>query len=580
MTFNTILPGAWDLTQDVQYDLFSLRVPTAWQQVAKSLASKRVKLLGKGYPSVPVYSLDPIIAASFPRIIQTVRNGWQRPGLPWVFAAEAADLCYLPELIKDWLREEFSECLGEEEVESSLDKLDDESWHWEKEPTTYSLLQQPESRYHIDVRFQALPDFLASEFLKNPTVFFDGDVQYELRFYRVVSFKGAELMSWPPRPVPLIKVINKEKKQLGTAHISFVIRFKLQTVPWRNAPIIYHQLSIRRWITEPLERLPYRGATAFIGDNRRWLDGFHQPFCFISLPMKRPGREPKWSKAITELLRINDSPLPDPNALALEPVYNWSAFGSDPSGIQAAIAYDTRHRGEPPCLPGVSPLDLASLDRAIQAMQERLPVCRMGEAVRISDKFVPFWEPGKRQKRGSKEPKNRNDLSTPMQRPSIAAPAVFRQHQNPIHTILILWETKECRDALIAEICQILSLSPTETKSYKTSTGGQGEETVYEGSLGSLRLKTQHVEDLTQKLDVDNPSVAGNNRQQRRVNLLDERIQIIASSLPKPERLCGALIEIKPLSCGCADWHSLRALPRFAMLTWDLTLIYRSVFLA
>jgi hypothetical protein len=67
MTFNTILPGAWELTEDVEYNLFSLIVPTAWQQVAKSLAQKRVKLLGKGYPSVPVYSLDRIIAASFPQ---------------------------------------------------------------------------------------------------------------------------------------------------------------------------------------------------------------------------------------------------------------------------------------------------------------------------------------------------------------------------------------------------------------------------------------------------------------------------------------------------------------------------------
>lgn len=165
MTFNTILPGAWELTQDVQYDFFSLRVPTAWQQVAKSLASKRVKLLGKGYPSVPVYSLDPIIAASFPRIIKTVRNGWQRPGVSWVFATEAAEQSHLPGFIKDWLREEFSECLGDNEVESSLEKLDEDAWHWEEEPTTYSLLQQPESRYQIDLRFQALPDYLATEFL-------------------------------------------------------------------------------------------------------------------------------------------------------------------------------------------------------------------------------------------------------------------------------------------------------------------------------------------------------------------------------------------------------------------------------
>lgn len=97
VTFKTILPGAWELIKDQQYELFSLHVPTAWQQVAKSLAQKRFNLLGRGYPSVPVYSLDPIIAASFPRIIQTVRNGWQRPGVPWILATERAELFNLPE---------------------------------------------------------------------------------------------------------------------------------------------------------------------------------------------------------------------------------------------------------------------------------------------------------------------------------------------------------------------------------------------------------------------------------------------------------------------------------------------------
>jgi hypothetical protein len=539
MTFNTILPGAWELIQDVQYKLFSLQVPTAWQQVAKSLAQKRVKLLGKGYPSVPVYSLDRIIAASFPKIIQTARNGWQRPGVPWVFATEMADLSDLSEFTKDWLREEFSECLGEEEVESSLEKLDHDAWRWE-DSKTYSLLRQPENKYETDVRFQALPDYLAGEFLKNPTVCFDGNVQYQLTFYRVVTLdQGAELMSWPPYPVPLIKVITKdkikEKVKVGEAHVSFVIRFKLQTVPWRSQPIIYHQLSIRRWIKEPIERFPYQGATVFIGDNHRWLDGVQQPFCFIPLQIKQritqEGREPRWSKAISELLKLNDSPLPEPNTLASEPAYNWSTFGEEPVGIQGAIAYDTRHRGNAPCLPGVSPLDLASLDRAIQ---QRLPVLRVGEAGKVKTKRRNFWAL-------TGTPK------TPILRSEIAAQAAFRIPENSPHTILILWETQECRDALIAEICELLYLSPRgEAQIYETLTGVQGEEIVYEGSLGSLRIKTQHVQDLTQRLDLEHPSVQGKNRQQKRVNLLDERIQQIALYLPKPEGLCGALIEIKP----------------------------------
>ncbi|MEZ2341516.1 pPIWI_RE module domain-containing protein [Microcoleus sp.] len=544
MTFKTILPGAWEMTEDVQYNLFSLIVPTAWQQVAKSLAQKRVKLLGKGYPSVPVYSLDPIVAASFPKIIQTARYGWKHPSVPWVFATEAADLSCLPELIKDWLLEEFSECLGKEEVESSLKNLDNDAWHWE-DPKICSLLRSPENSYD-EIRFQAIPDYLAIEFLKNPQVCFGHNNQYEFTFYRVVNLnQGSELMSWPPHPVSLIE----RNKQVGTADISFVITFKLQTVPWRKDPIIYHQLSMRQWIVEPFDKFPYGGATAYIGDNRRWLDGVRQPFCFMPLRIKQmmtqEGREPKWSRAITELLKINDSPLPEPHILISDPKHQWSSFGEEPGGIQVGISYDTSW-GKLPCLRGVSPRDLANLDVAIQnkLVGENLPLQRVGEAIKVSSKSVSLWKPGNPKKKGDKSPKKPDDLSTPMLRPKITAPAVFGSTDKKLHTILILWETKECRNALIAEICERLYLSPGATEIYKLEV--QGEETIYEGLLGSLRIKTQHVQDLTQRLDVNNSSVKGNSRQQRRINLIDDRVYQIISSLPKSQGICGALIEIKP----------------------------------
>ncbi|MDH6065365.1 pPIWI_RE module domain-containing protein [Umezakia ovalisporum] len=543
MAFKIILPGAWELTKDEQYELFSLHVPTVWQQVAKTLAQKRVKLLGRGYPSVPVYSLEPIMAASFPRIIQTVRNGWQRPGVPWILATERAELFNLPDLIKDWLREEFSYCLGDDEVESILNKLDDNVWEWDKKSTVYPLLLPPNNPHKIDIRWQAIPDYLAGEFLKNPQVTFGWDNQYQLTFYQVVNLKpGAELMSWPPYRVPLIK----KKKQVGTVNISFVIHFKLQTVPWRNQPMIYHQLSIRRWMTESMKRWPYRGATALIGDNRRWLDGKKQPFRFIPLGIKQittqAGREARWPRAISELLKINDSPLPDLDSLASEPVFNWSVFGTSPTGMQAAIAYDSRHVGELPCLPGVSPLDLASLDSAIQNKieQENLPVRRIGEGMKKTGTSISFWG-------NVKSRKNLDGLSTPMLRPKIAASATFRHPENSPHTILILWETQKCRDALIEEICKLLSLSPQgETITYEPSTGSTGEETLYQNQDVCLRIRTQHVSDITGKLDVDDPEAEGNNRQQKRITLISKRIHQITSYLPPAEGLSGALVEIKP----------------------------------
>ena len=136
MSFNTILTGAYSLNVDAPCNLFTLNVPETWRQTAQSLAQQRVKLTGKGYPSVPVYSLDSIISACFPQIVQTARRGWQHSDVPWILSSEQAELDLLPELIKDWLREEFSNDLGEDTVEAALSNLQSEAWQWSPSPAT------------------------------------------------------------------------------------------------------------------------------------------------------------------------------------------------------------------------------------------------------------------------------------------------------------------------------------------------------------------------------------------------------------------------------------------------------------
>jgi hypothetical protein len=132
------------------------------QQIAKSLAVRRARFQGKGYQAPPIYSLDPLVAASFPRIIQTVRQGWQRPNQPWLLAEERiANLSLLALLIKDWLREEFSSSLSASEVEVSLATLNAADWQWEQ-PRTYSLLH-PQTREEESVLYNAIPDFLAKD---------------------------------------------------------------------------------------------------------------------------------------------------------------------------------------------------------------------------------------------------------------------------------------------------------------------------------------------------------------------------------------------------------------------------------
>lgn len=69
-------------------------------------------------------------------------------------------------------------------------------------------------------------------------------------------------------------------------------------------------------------------------------------------------------------------------------------------------------------------------------------------------------------------------------------------------------------------------------------------ENIYAGAYGSLRILTQYVGVMGALLDVGNFRVAPRVRHQRRVELLEERIRLIADTVPKVDRLKGALVEI------------------------------------
>ncbi|MBD2743621.1 DUF3962 domain-containing protein [Coleofasciculus sp. FACHB-1120] len=494
MRINYILPGAWELTEEAQTPIYAINVPTAWRQVAKALTARRSR---GSYRSIPVRSLDTLISATFPQIIYTNRRSWSGDPVPWIYATDRANIEELPFLVQGWFREEFG---ATEEVEAAISNLRHQDWQW------FSQVYSPSDE---EIRWQGIPDYLARQ-LQGATIAFGLNRQYPLQFYRVNRFEdGAELMSFPPTDIPVGK---------GKVSVSFVILLKLHTVPWRKEPLIYHALSLRRWVTSSLIKnengeFRYRGVTAYIGDTRRWLDGAEQPFSFITLRMKRGEEEPYWHPhTITELLR-DAGEIPEPKELASNPVYNWHQFNRSNRTVQAAIPVGDRLRRHP-CLPGVSPLDLARLDQEIAAC---LPVERVGEGVRV-------------QQANSRRLTQVSNKRL-MLHPEIASPAASKVLRSQ-PTVLILWETEAIRDALIAELCRLLTLAPTS------------ESNIYAGEYGSLQILTQDVGILGNLLDVGSFSVPARNRQQRRVQCLEERIQLIANSVPRVEGLKGALVEI------------------------------------
>lgn len=534
MVVKTLLPGAWALHSRQKIQLFMLQVPSSWRRSAQALAQRKCQMLGRGYPSVPVYSLDPILMASFPQIVEAKRSGWQRAGVPWISATERIDLSDLPEFIKNWLREEFL-CLGEDEVEETLSRLDSSLWQWDKRPLIYpvdQLFENPETR---GLCFSGIPDLLATELLQQSEITFEGEnASYSLTFYRIIRLnQSAELMSWPPTDIPIFK----GNQSPSTEKVSFVISLSLQTLPWRQEPVIYHALSVRRWIAEPLKSLPYKGCSIYIGDTHRWLDGRRQPLMFMPIRVARSNKQLSWPLALKELLTINDASLPHLKALTESPRWNWERPHSrhprsEQSDVLAAIAYHgsfSRCGVSTDCLPGVSPKDIHSLDKALL---EHLPVERVGKATRLkirhkkhkveadSQSVSGLWD--------------RRLRKTQMASPAIAQVAVLKVCRQQSLLLLIVWETPYMRDILIDEISKRL-----DTKLVAQT------DTTYVGLNGKIEVQTLHISDLSQPLEISK-NLSPSRKQQLRVELIQQRAKEITDYLPTPDRLSGAIIEIKP----------------------------------
>ncbi|MDY7004519.1 MAG: DUF3962 domain-containing protein [Cyanobacteriota bacterium] len=527
---NNIELSAWSLNEDISRLIYLLYPLPEYIEVAQKLAKERQDITNRG-SSIPIRSLNPLMLASFNSIFHTLPGSWNQSEKPWIFSTETPqDMSRMPILVRGWLREEFTSKLGEKQVESHLDKTRNIEWQWQSKPIQLSLLNSTDEEQK-NILYQAIPDYLAQEFLKQPEITLTNG--QSLKFYRVVQLRGAELMSWPP-------IETSDSNSKSKIWISLVIHFYLHTLPWRKSPVIYNQVSVRRWLTRPLwenekNYVPGEGVSVYLFNQFRWLDGIRQNPTFVKLKMSRGNNYPQFPGAISELIKGKDY-LPTPQNVAAFsiPENDWGRNKNQE--LQTTIAYNTS-LGKHLCLPGVSPLDVADIDRAIL---ESLPVERVGKTTRMKVGNTVFWEPGKSKSRGEKTPKEPNNLSVIMQRPNEARVATFLS-KLPLETILILWKTEKCRDALIDEICLVLELTNKgEVSEYKTNTGATGKSVIYSGNDGSIRIKTQQVDNLIEPLLLDDTLKL----KQRKENALNNRIYLLNSTLPKPEGRSGMLIEI------------------------------------
>lgn len=528
-----------------------------------------------GYRRAPIRSLIPAVLAAVPPGVQALTNAWDGRGTPWLNAPVQFDTLLLAMIVRGWIREHFQEALGTL-VDDTLDRLDDRDWVWSK-PVDTDLTVPPVSSLDSAVRYQLMPHVAAERFLQSPTVVFGGlhpDPEVPVTFYRVITEKGAELMSWPPILIPGEVYDRKTKtdrpNELGFA--SFVLRFVAQTIPGRAEPMLYHSLGLRRFGEEPflIDGHPRKsldsGVTALVGTPHRLFGGDSQPFTFVPMQLKFRHNEVFWPRALAPLLSENRR-IPEPRAVALDPMWKWGPPGRE---VQAAIQYSTKQGPHGIGSGGVSHYDAAVIDDVLSQRPD-LGFQRMGFLTRESDKLkknraidyaplIPRLDAERPLDKGDAKidltvdhrPDPRTDSTpqtvttgkkrvlntletrrTPMLRAAVATPAVFNPAYSPLRRILILYRNPRTAELLSQEVQRSLQLAPSESPG------------IYRNQFGHVEVLQQYIEDDLWGY-LRGIQGRGKERQRSRLQAVEDLSYRIAHSVPSVSEggRYGALVEI------------------------------------
>lgn len=541
MAYQIVNPGAWVLTGDLKLRWNPLYVPARWQQAVKALVEAQK---WSGYRRAPVRSLVPAVLAVAPPGVQALTNAWDGRDTPWLNAPAQFETALVTMVVRGWIREHFQEALGVL-VDDTLERLDDRDWQW-SDPVETDLSRAPLNPLDTAIRYQLLPHVAAERFLQSSTVVFGGresDPEVPATFYRVITDKGAELMSWPPIPISGDDYDRKTRKShreaLGLA--SFVLRFVAQTVPGRSEPLLYHSLSLRRFGEMPffVDGQPrpslYDGVTALVGTPHRLFGGDPQPFTFVPMQLKSRRGEVFWPRALEPLLSENRR-VPEPRAVSLQPMWKWGPAGQ---AVQVAIQYSTRQGTHGINTGGISPYDAALIDTVL-AERSDLGFKRVGVLTREAERLKKYhaidWAPQVPRVDAAKKKRVLNSLETrrtPMVRAAVATPAVFNPAYGPLHRILILYRNPRTADLLIGELQRSLHLVPS------------GSPGIYRNKFGQVEILPQYIEDDLWGA-LQGVGGRGKERQRQRIQAVEDLSDRIAHSVPLAtgHGRYGALVEI------------------------------------
>ncbi len=518
MTYNQLRTLSFRLNESKTLEphtFQTLSFPESWKNELRSL---QAEITGRSIDkiNVPIANLNKTLRALVPDLIYiepyAAKSGVER----WLHGTEAIAPEALHLIIAAWVRTQFSKA-DDQRLSQLLKQLKVEDLQWAPTTVTGTWSHETNGTAKLDnSNFILLPHVLAAQLSQD-------DVEIEfgsetLRFRRAplgIGTLGAELVSWPP-----IKYDDKW-------YWSVVVTFTLQTVPFQSFPVLHCDLSLRRWWSKPIKKLPGGKETSvYLLTNVPWLKNlpFSNSFQVASIKWARIGASfgLVWGSKLPELLdRLNlQHKFPTPDNIKDDPGSALNLNGSPNAGLVFRYGIKPKHGVGP----GLSPLDRRTLAEEIAELiapqwkfVELLPRVTFGAEV-ATNPFLP----------NSTAKKKTTESEFQKQRVRAIAEAV-----EDSLTVEIWYQRETMRDESVKAIREWLGIPESASFPYNFP-----EENF------TLVLRSQPLGALGDKLELD--SGIKNEKTQRRQAIF-KRGEEVGAEVAKLEAVSGvaaALVEL------------------------------------
>lgn len=363
----------------------------------------------------------------------------------------------LEQVIRVWIRhwveshfrEEKETQIGQDAFAQLLSALAHPQTSW-KTVNAKTLLRDPQNA----LTFKAIPSFLAARLVGQTSQILGKPVTWQLT--QELGTNRFALVSQPMRSF----FYDPRKDKNIEGYFAYHLEFGIQTVPGDLEPFIHINISCRRYIEAPLERLLYqRRSTVMVGTQTPRLDTWPAEPTLVPISIRGNGQAFRWDDHVVELLHdLRARPLEKIETIAADPQAYWDSH--ETTGDRYLMLYSEGIDPDHPLETGFGPVELHAVWQEVLTLCQGVltseqPVVRDQKTQRLDRtlSMIPVWELSERKRviTISEGKRKQRELSVEAKQ-SLGHDALMRTGNDIPLTVLTFYRTERTRDEILNDI--------------------------------------------------------------------------------------------------------------------------------